>query len=74
MIPPMIPQQIEKENYNETVLIPVLQQKMNDLLAELVLAQSKLQIAEKERKKSEDILRSEIESLKASLEANKSSE
>ena len=70
MIPPIAPA-VEKENYNETVLIPVLQKKMNDLLAETILLQSKLEIADKERKKAEADLKGEIDSLKAELEAQR---
>ena len=72
MIPPITPA-VEKENYNETVLIPVLQKKMNDLLAETILLQSKLEIADKERKKAEADLKGEIDSLKAQLEAQRAS-
>jgi len=70
----MIPPIAQSENYNETVLIPILQKKMNDLTAEIVLLQAKLEIAAKEAKKTEETLRSEIGSLKASLEAHQSSE
>lgn len=73
MIPPITPP-VQSENYNETVLIPILQKKMNDLTAESVLLQAKLEIAAKEAKKTEDALRSEIASLKAQLEAKQSCE
>lgn len=69
----MIPN-VQSENYNETVLIPILQKKMNDLTAETVLLQAKLEIAAKEAKKTEDGLRAEITTLKTSLEAHQSSE
>jgi hypothetical protein len=73
MIPPITPS-VPTENYNETVLIPILQKKMNDLTAESVLLQAKLDIAAKEAKKTEDTLRGEIASLKAQLEAKQSCE
>jgi Cdc6-like AAA superfamily ATPase len=73
MIPPITPS-VPAENYNETVLIPILQKKMNDLTAESVLLQAKLEIAAKEAKKTEDALRGEIDSLKAQLEAKQSCE
>lgn len=73
MIPPINPS-VQSENYNETVLIPILQKKMNDLTAETVLLQAKLEIAAKEAKKTEDGLRAEITALKASLEAYQSRE
>jgi hypothetical protein len=73
MIPPIVPP-VQTENYNETVLIPILQKKMNDLTAESVLLQAKLEIAAKEAKKTEDTLRGEIASLKAQLEAKQSCE
>ncbi len=44
----MIPN-TQSENYNETVLIPVLQNKVNDLLTQTILLEAKLQIAQKEK-------------------------
>lgn len=44
----MIPN-IAPENYNETVLIPVLQGKVNDLTTQNILLEAKLQIALKEK-------------------------
>lgn len=73
MIPPITPP-VQSENYNETVLIPILQKKMNDLTAETVLLQAKLEIAAKEAKKNEESLRTEISNLKAQLEAKQSCE
>jgi hypothetical protein len=40
---------IEAENYNETVLIPILQDKINTLMTQGILLEAKLQIAEKEK-------------------------
>lgn len=53
----MIPNE-QTENYNETVLIPILQNRVNDLTAQTILLEAKLKIAEKER-----------ETLKKQLEA-----
>lgn len=39
----------ETENYNETVLIPVLQEKVNSLMTQTILLEAKLQIAQKEK-------------------------
>jgi hypothetical protein len=39
----------ETENYNETVLIPILQDKVNTLMAQNIVLEAKLQIAEKEK-------------------------
>lgn len=44
----MIPN-TQSENYNETVLIPILQNKVNDLLTQTILLEAKLQIAQKEK-------------------------
>jgi len=44
----MIPN-IQTENYNETVLIPVLQDKVTALLNQTILLEAKLQIAEKQK-------------------------
>lgn len=40
---------IETENYNETVLIPILQDKVNTLMTQVILLEAKLQISEKEK-------------------------
>ena len=45
----MIPSNVQTENYNETVLIPVLQDKVNALLNQTILLEAKLQIAEKQK-------------------------
>jgi len=42
----MIP---ETENYNETVLIPVLQDRVSVLTNQTILLEAKLKIAEKEK-------------------------
>lgn len=39
----------EPENYNETVLIPILQDKVNALMTQVILLEAKLKIAEKEK-------------------------
>lgn len=39
----------ETENYNETVLIPILQDKVNTLMAQNIVLEAKLQISEKEK-------------------------
>lgn len=44
MIPP-----ITNENYNETVLIPLLQEKLNDLVTQGIVLEAKLRIAQKEK-------------------------
>jgi hypothetical protein len=44
----MIPN-VQTENYNETVLIPILQNKVNDLTAQTIVLEAKLQIALKEK-------------------------
>lgn len=45
----MIPSNIQSENYNETVLIPVLQDKVTNLMNQTILLEAKLQIAEKQK-------------------------
>lgn len=42
----MIPK--ETENYNETVLIPVLQERVSVLMNQTILLEAKLKIAEKQ--------------------------
>lgn len=44
----MIPN-VQSENYNETVLIPVLQDKVTALLNQTIILEAKLQIAEKQK-------------------------
>jgi hypothetical protein len=44
----MIPN-VQTENYNETVLIPILQNKVNDLTTQTIVLEAKLQIALKEK-------------------------
>lgn len=44
MIPP-----ITNENYTETVLIPLLQEKLNELTAQVIVLEAKLRIAQKEK-------------------------
>lgn len=48
MIPPMIPNMVS-ENYNETVLIPLLHEKVNELTAQVLVLEAKLRIAQKEK-------------------------
>jgi hypothetical protein len=45
---PVTPSQ-PQENYNETVLIPVLEKKVHSLTSSLVLTEAKLEIALKEK-------------------------
>ena len=51
MFPGMIPSEPAKqaENYNETVLIPLLEKKLHNMTSNLVLAEAKLEIALKEK-------------------------
>jgi hypothetical protein len=44
----MIPN-VQTENYNETVLIPILQEKVNALTTQTIVLEAKLQIALKEK-------------------------
>jgi hypothetical protein len=44
----MIPN-LQTENYNETVLIPILQNKVNELTTQTIVLEAKLQIALKEK-------------------------
>ena len=43
----MIPE--TTENYNETVLIPLLEKKVHTLTSAVILAEAKLEIAQKEK-------------------------
>lgn len=45
---PVIPQQ-PQENYNETVLIPLLEKRVHSLTSSVILAEAKLEIALKEK-------------------------
>ena len=38
----------QTENYNETVLIPILQNKVNDLVTQGIVLEARLEIAKKE--------------------------
>jgi hypothetical protein len=51
MIPPVTP--ITSENYNETVLVPLLHEKVNDLTAQVIVLEAKLRIANKEKAEME---------------------
>lgn len=51
------------ENYNETVLIPILQKRVNALTSDTLLLEAKLEIANKEKAKLEQ----EIANLKNQL-------
>jgi hypothetical protein len=65
-----------QENYNETVLIPILQKRVNSLTTDTLLLEAKLEIANKEKGKLEQEitnlknenlnLKSEVENLKHS--------
>jgi len=39
----------QTENYNETVLIPILQNKVNDLVTQGIVLEARLEIAKKEK-------------------------
>jgi hypothetical protein len=45
----------ETENYNETILIPILHKKINQLTAENILFEAQVQILEKEKKALQEI-------------------
>ena len=60
----MIPN-TQSENYNETVLIPILQNKVNDLLTQTIVLEAKLQIAQKEKAALEKSLSETNTSLQA---------
>lgn len=49
-------QQTATENYNETILIPILHNKVNDLTANIILMEARIQILEKEKKSLEEKL------------------
>ena len=52
-----------QENYNETVLIPLLEKKLHNMTSNLVLAEAKLEIALKEKAE----LEKQLEIAKAAL-------
>lgn len=60
----MIPN-VQTENYNETVLIPILQNKVNDLTTQTIVLEAKLQIAQKENAAVEKRLSEVTTSLQA---------
>lgn len=60
----MIPD-AQTENYNETVLIPILQSKVNDLTTQTIVLEAKLQIAQKEKAAVEKRLSEVVTSLQA---------
>jgi hypothetical protein len=60
----MIPKQ-QTENYNETVLIPILQNKVNELVTQTIVLEAKLQIAQKENAALENRLGEVATSLQA---------
>jgi cell division protein FtsB len=45
----------ETENYNETILIPILHKKINQLTAENLLLEAQVQILDKEKKALQEI-------------------
>jgi hypothetical protein len=47
-------QPTQTENYNETVLIPILLKKVNQLTADNILLEARVEILEKEKKASEE--------------------
>ena len=66
----MFPMTQPQENYNETVLIPLLEKRVHSLTSSVILAEAKLEIALKEKAE----LQKQLDSLKASQEAAKASE
>lgn len=54
------------ENYNETVLIPILQKRVNALTTDTILLEAKLEIANKEKTKVEE----ELANLKNQMNSN----
>lgn len=46
-----------QENYNETVLIPILQKRVNALTTDTILLEAKLEIANKEKAKLEELVK-----------------
>ena len=66
--PFMIPSNAQTENYNETVLIPVLQDKVTMLMNQTILLEAKLQIAEKQKAEIEKRL-SEVSTSLTALQA-----
>ncbi|NBR25373.1 MAG: hypothetical protein EBU08_16690 [Micrococcales bacterium] len=52
-------QQTATENYNETILIPILHKKVNQLTADNILLEAQVQILEKEKKVLEEKLNSQ---------------
>lgn len=46
------------ENYNETVLIPILEKKVHELTSALILAEARLQVALKEKADAEQAAQS----------------
>jgi len=61
---------MNQENYNETVLIPLLEKKIHTLTSNTVLLEAKLEIAEKQKAD----LQKQLDDLKASQETAKASE
>ena len=49
MIPEMTHQVQEPENYNETIMIPLLEKRVHSLTSAAILAEAKLEIALKEK-------------------------
>jgi len=64
----MIPLNAQTENYNETVLIPILQDKVTMLMNQTILLEAKLQIAEKQKAEIEKRL-SEVSTSLTALQA-----
>ena len=52
----MIPMTQQTENYNETVLIPILQNKVNDLVTQGIVLEARLEIAKKEKEFTEKLV------------------
>jgi hypothetical protein len=52
-------QQTATENYNETILIPILHKRVNQLTADNILLEAQVQILEKEKKVLEEKLNSQ---------------
>ena len=61
----MIPN-VQTENYNETVLIPVLQDRVTALTNQTILLEAKLQISEKQKAELQKRLDEALQSKQAS--------
>ena len=56
---------MNQENYNETVLIPALFKKVQDLTSALILAETNLEIAKKQMVQFQDLVNAKFAELTA---------